>query len=162
MSKVAVSANGNTLVVDGERYTCESREQAMSLCETMSTGGFHIEDEAYAKSVAQSSVEDVQVTEVARKSYLDHFAAASPQEEEEAECLACLSDILAAESQEERDEVIAFYTEIGAYPGLAMMAVRVMEGLRRAGNVKKAAEVINGISEYLPEVFRAMQRVYTA
>lgn len=159
MSKVAVSANGNTLVVDGERYTCGSREQAMSLCEAMSTGGFHIEDETYAKSVVQTSVEEVQVTEVARKSYLDHFAA-SPQEE--AECLACLSDILAAESQEERDEAIAFYTESGAYPGLAMMAVRAMEGLRRTGNVKKAAEVINGISEYLPEVFSVMQRVYAA
>jgi len=160
MCSVSVTANGNTLVVDGERYTCASRAQTMSLCEAFSTGGFHVEDEAYAQCVIEESGgTNEQPTEARRKSYLDHFAA-SPQEE--AECLACLNDILAAESQEERDEAMAFYVKNGSYPSLATMAIRAMESLRHAGDVKKAAEIVAGVSKYLPEVFGIMQKVYTA
>ena len=160
MSKMSVRAIGNTLVVDGETYTCESREQAESLCDAMSRGGFHVEDEAYAGSVIASVDPEVEVkaAEMAKKRYLDHFAA-SPQEE--AECLAALSDILSAETEEERDDVIALYAD-GTYPELATMAFRAIEGLRKSGNVRKAAEVIGGLSEHLPEVFGVMQRIYAA
>lgn len=158
MCRVSVSTNGNVLVVDGESYTCESREQAEGLCEAMSRGGFHIDDEAYAASVIAKKPKPYKVVELAKKRYRDHFAA-SPQEE--AECLTCLNDILLAETEEERDEAIKFYSE-GAYPGLATMAFRAIEGLRKSGNVNKTAELISGLSDHLPEVFSIMQRIYTA
>ncbi len=162
MCRVSVSTNGNVLVVDGESYTCESREQAEGLCEAMSRGGFHIDDEAYAASVIakkpKPDKDSVKVVGLAKKRYRDHFAA-SPQEE--AECLTCLNDILLAETEEERDEAIKFYSE-GTYPGLATMAFRAIEGLRKSGNVNETAELISGLSDHLPEVFSIMQRIYTA
>ena len=110
---------GNVLVVDGEYYHCKDEVVAASLSEA---DGWHVEDHS-----EEIEAEAEMNTVSSRVSYMDHFAA-SPQEE--AECLSCLTDILEAKTDTERDEVMSFYAK-QSYP-----------------------------AEHLPEVFGVMQKVY--
>lgn len=148
MSKKRIEVFGNVLVVDGEYYHCEDEATAVALSEM---DGWHIEDHS-----EEIEAEAEMNASVSRVSYMDHFAA-SPQEE--AECLSCLTDIFDAKTDAERDEVMAYYAK-ESYPALATMAFRALEGLRKVGDVERAAEVIHGLSEHLPEVFGVMQKVY--
>ncbi len=88
---------------------------------------------------------------VAAPNYMEHYAFVSDAGND---CLSALEDILSAETDGQRKEIIASYAE-GAYPSLKAMTETAVFGAATSGEFEQAYKVLSGIRA-IPELCKVV------
>lgn len=99
----------------------------------------------YVHGLPTTAIDELAAEELAnltgKPNYLEHFARVSA---EESECLRALTDILGANTETERQQIIAFYSE-GTYPSLKQLIQTATFAAAVAGDYQTAYELVQGV-----------------
>ena len=99
----------------------------------------------YMHDLPTTAIDELAAEELAeltgKPNYLAHFARVRA---EESECLRALTDILGANTETERQQIIAFYSE-GAYPSLKQLIQTATFAAAVAGDYQTAYELVQGV-----------------
>ena len=141
--KDVVKRKGSNLYVGNDVYCCYSEEVAAQAEEILVSGGSIID---IGIDEGEESLRTIEV-DLPRLKLMKQIDVASISEDEADEYLVSLWSLLDAETQQERDEIIAHATS--SHPGLAEF---VVIAIKHAG-LENAPALIAEIKERLPELF---------
>jgi len=145
--KMSVKARNNFVIVDGEEIPCGSGEEALQVCDLLATGGYHLTDAVQeAKMAVEMGIYEPE------ENFTDHVGMLSVTKQDADEYLSLLEEMLSANTEAERNEILKLCRE-GSYPDVPEMAVAALRSL----DIDRARKLMYKISAKLPEVFRGMQ-----
>lgn len=147
--RMSVQAKNNVVIVDDEEIFCESEEKAEQVAELLATGGYHLTD---AVSEAEMAIEMGVFEYGPEEVFTDHVGMLSVTKQDADEYLSLLQDMLDAETEEDREEVLQLCKEM-KYPDVPELAIKALSRL----NINKARRLMYRISAKMPEVFEKMQ-----